>query len=53
VVPGPSLEKKKKAEFLLKKIDELVSLGSSLEESLIWLGISENRYQKLRSRAEV
>ena len=48
-----ALEKKKKAEFLLSKIDELIGLGSSLQESLQWLGVSESRYQKLRSRVEL
>ena len=47
-----TLEKKKKAEFLISKIDELIELGSSLEDSLQWLGVSESRYQKLRSRVE-
>ena len=50
VNPGNScltLEKKE-AEFFLSKIDELIGLGSSLEESLQWLGVSESRYQKLR-----
>ena len=48
-----TLEKKKKAEFLISKIDELIELGSSLEDSLQWLGVSESRYQKLRSRVEL
>ena len=56
VIPGPSqltLEKKKKAEFILSKIEELRSLGSTLEDSLQWLGVSESRYQKLRSRVDM
>jgi hypothetical protein len=41
VFPGPSLEKKKKAEFLLKKIDELISLGSTWRR--VYFGLVSRR----------